>query len=117
MAIAVHVRDYLSDLAALDQLKACLDEHPNSPIAPLIKKYIKFSMKAIALRRDIRADLIGGLLHKGTKEFDERYREEVLPLVTKLNRVIDKIYEMCGDHEDSDDLTLDADWWKKGIDD
>jgi hypothetical protein len=117
MTIATHVRDYLIDLAALDQLSACAENHPDSPIYELIRQYVKFSMKAIALRRDIRGDIICGKLATGTKQYDQRYQNEVLPLVIKLDKITAKIHAMCDEYDNPDDLSLDADWWKKGNND
>jgi len=90
-------KEWILDLAALDQLEASLEDHSDSKYAHLIARYCELQKRAIQLKKDMRAGLVS----------PDRCVTEVMPLVERINEVLDQIHVTAG-KEDEDD----ADWWK-----
>jgi hypothetical protein len=95
-------KEWILDLAALDQLEASLEDHSDSKYAHLIARYCELQKRAIQLKKDMRAGLVSA----------DRCVTEVWPLVERINEVLNQIHVMAGDKEEYDD----ADWWKHGND-
>lgn len=95
-------KEWILDLASLDQLEASLEHHSDSKYANLIARYCELQKRAIQLKKEMRAGLVSA----------DRCVTEVWPLIERINEVTAQIYAIAGEQEEQDD----ADWWKHGND-
>jgi hypothetical protein len=110
-----YLKDALLDLAALDQLEACLADHPDSPAHDLIREYCRLSARAIELRKQVWAE-------PSMVTFRLRFEAEVLPLLVELDALLQRIVAVYREQEveelaaeeaeAEDDWGFGGDWWK-----